>query len=83
MMLGTAASSSIVMATGLRAQPGQSCVRKIAMPSETGTPISRASTAEATVPMTATRAPYCSVPMFQELEVRKPKPNSRKAGQPP
>ncbi|GJE46506.1 hypothetical protein AEGHOMDF_5712 [Methylobacterium soli] len=33
--------------------------------------------------MMATNAPYCSVPIFQALDVTKPKPNSRKAGQPP
>jgi hypothetical protein len=83
MMLGTAASSSIVVETGRRSHGGQSCVRKIAMPMETGTPITRAIKAEVRVPVMATQAPYWSAPTFQTLEVMKPKPNTWKAGQPP
>jgi hypothetical protein len=39
-------------------QGGQSCVRKIAMPSESGTPITTAISAEVSVPTMATQAPY-------------------------
>ena len=60
MMLGTAARSSIVVAIGRLSQGGQSCVKKIAMPSEIGTPITRAISAEVRVPTMATQAPYWS-----------------------
>ena len=53
MMLGTAASSSIAVADGRFSQGGQSCVRKIAMPSEIGTPITSAMSAVVSVPTIA------------------------------
>ncbi len=83
MMLGTAASNSMVVATGRLSQGGQSWVRKIAMPSDTGTPITSAMSAVVRVPTTATHAPYWSRCTSQTLDVMKPSPNSRKAGSPP
>ena len=53
MMLGTAASSSIVVATGRFSQGGQSWVRKIAMPRLIGTPTTSAISAVVSVPTTA------------------------------
>ena len=83
MMLGTAARSSIVVDTGRFSQAGQSWVRKTAMPSETGTPMTRAMRADVSVPTMATKAPNWSRPTSQALEVRKPRPKRSKAGQPP
>jgi hypothetical protein len=53
------------------------------MPSESGTPISSAISAVDKVPTIAGQAPYWSFWVSQTLEVMKPRPNSRKAGQPP
>ena len=48
----------MVVATGRLSQGGQSCVRKIAMPRESGTPMTRAIRAVDRVPTMATQAPY-------------------------
>jgi hypothetical protein len=53
------------------------------MPSESGTPMTSAISAVESVPTMAGQAPYWSFCVSQTLEVRKLKPISRKAGQPP
>jgi len=84
MMLGTAAKSSTAVDTGCFSHPGDSCVRKIAIPRLIGTPITKAIAADVNVPAMAGQAPYWSLLTSHVELARNPaKPNSRKTGQPP
>ena len=83
MMLGTAARSSIVVATGRFSQAGQSWVRKTAMPRRPGTPIDerdegRASGCRRWRP----RRRNCSLPDVPGARGEEAEAEARKAGQP-
>ncbi|CFN63402.1 Uncharacterised protein [Bordetella pertussis] len=57
MMDGMAASISTAVPSGRRSQVGASSIRKMAMPNDTGTAISKAMNEVSSVPMMGTTAP--------------------------
>jgi hypothetical protein len=80
--LGTAASRSMKNDRGWRSQLGQNSERKIAPPSASGVATTRAMIEVTIVPRIAGAAPKSPLTGSHVLEVRKPNPNSRSAGQP-
>ncbi|CAM5218520.1 hypothetical protein CDEF62S_00847 [Castellaniella defragrans] len=59
MMEGMAASISMAIPSGRRSQTGESSVRNMAIPKDTGTAIRSARNALMTVPRMGTSAPKC------------------------
>src|SRR6187402_1855094 len=83
MMLGIAASISIAVPSGRRSQTGESSVRKIAVPKETGIAIPSAIAEVTSVPTIGTRAPNFSCTGSHSSVQRNANPNSRIEAKPP
>ena len=81
MMDGTAASNSMAVPKGRRNQTGQVSVRNTAMPNASGTAISMAKPALASVPTIAMAAPNSLLMMSHSTYQRKRRPNFWKVGQ--
>src|SRR5690554_1887510 len=74
MMEGMAASISMAVPSGRRSQTGDSSVRNMAMPNDTGTAMSSAMAEVSKVPTMGTRAPYTFWTGSQLLVQRKASP---------
>ena len=72
MMDGIAASISTAVPSGRRSQAGDSSVRKIAMPKDTGTAMIKAMAEVASVPKIGTTAPKFCLTGSQSLTNRRP-----------